>query len=87
MIRKLFYNSCESELIKNKVEILEGDIVKILNKENLYSIECVNNSDISSYFRTCAIYGLDNNDFFETYPVSQLIFINREFEDVEEILP
>jgi hypothetical protein len=87
MIRKLFYNSCESELIKNKVEILEGDTVKILNRENLYSIECVCNSDVFTNFRTCAIYGLDNNDFFGTYPVSQLIFVNREFEDVEEILP
>jgi hypothetical protein len=82
MIKKIFYNNCESKLVKHKVEVLEDDIVKVLGKETLYKIECVHNSDISFYFGTCAIIDIDTyTEGCETIPISDLVFIDREFYD------
>jgi hypothetical protein len=78
MIKKLHYSTED----KYKVEVLENDIVKVLGKETLYKIECVHNSDIGFYFGTCAIIDIDTyTEGYVTIPISDLVFIEREFYD------
>ncbi len=77
MIRKLKYKD-------TVIEVLEGDIVKVSYNynDNTYKICCVQNSDYSFDFGTAAI--LNNKTFddgYKTIPVSDLIFIDRDFYD------
>jgi hypothetical protein len=77
MIRKLKYKD-------TNIEVLEGDIVKVSYNynDNTYKICCVQNSDYSFDFGTAFI--LNNKTFddgYKTIPVSDLIFIDRDFYD------
>lgn len=75
MIIKLKYKDTNTE-------VLEGDIVKVSYNDNTYTIQCIQNSDYSFDFGTAFI--LNNKTFddgYKTIPVSDLIFIDRDFYD------
>ena len=75
MIRKLKYKD-------TAIEVLEGDIVKVPYNDNTYKIQCVQNSDYSFDFGTA--YIINNKEYtdgYKTIPVSNLIFIDRDFYD------
>jgi len=85
MIHKLYYKESESKLVNHAVEVFENDIVKVLGKETLYKIHLVNNSDISFNFGTCCILDIDTcTEGYESIPIYNLIFVDREFYDPDD---
>jgi hypothetical protein len=75
MIRKLKYKD-------TAIEVLEGDIVKVPYNDKTYTIRCVQKSDYSLDFGTA--YIINNKEYtdgYKTIPVSNLIFIDRDFYD------
>lgn len=84
---KIYYKNVEKPIKNHKVEVFEGDVVKILDrfvdKEKLYKIQTVNNkSQYSNYFLTCYILDLETlTEGYRKIPISELIFVNRDFED------
>jgi hypothetical protein len=64
------------------IEVLEGDIVKVPYNDKTYTIQTVQNSDYSLDFGTA--YIINNKEYtdgYKTIPVSNLIFIDRDFYD------
>lgn len=75
MIRKLKYKD-------TTIEVLEGDIVKVPYNDKTYTIRTVQKSDYSLDFGTA--YIINNKEYtdgYKTIPVSNLIFIDRDFYD------
>jgi hypothetical protein len=84
MIIKLYYSGAESKLVKHKVEVFENDIVKKLGQETLYKVLMVHNSDTNFNFGTCHIINMETyTEGYKSFPVSELIFVEREFYDPE----
>jgi hypothetical protein len=81
MIFEFKYKKVESKLIKHKVQVMEGDIVKIPNNEKNFKIDIIHNSDMSLYFGSCYIISDDGVDVYESMHISNLTFVTREFED------
>jgi hypothetical protein len=74
MIIKLKYKN-------TNIEVVEGDTVKVPYNENIYTIQSVQNSDCSFDFGTAFIINKEYTDGYKTIPVSNLIFIDRDFYD------
>lgn len=64
------------------IEVLEGDIVKVPYNDKTYTIHGVQKSDYSLDFGTAYIVNnKEYTDGYKTIPVSNLIFIDRDFYD------
>jgi len=84
MIHKLYYKPSINGDKSHKIEIMEGDIVKVdLKGDKLYKVVHLYDSDLRPLlFYRCGIRDLDT--FMEGYDSifgGNLIFVEREFYD------